>query len=449
MLRRLTIRARITLGSVIIAAVIFTIALAAAHAQVVSILAASDATLARSDLAPYASEVASASAGLVDDSGNGTLVYIRAPDGSVALDTLPHDLHERVEHREAADETFLTGEDGSSFVIVGRVVDTKSGEWSLWAARSTASSNLAMQSLDVAFVIGGIVLLIAFGLASWLLARTALRPVERMRREAAALGLDSDAVLPVAAARDELSELATTLNEFIIRVRASTAREKQVVSDAAHELRTPLSALKTQLELAHDDFDDPTALAGQVVAAEKSVARLSSLASNLLELSRLESGQATATSTTADELVSELMGSVDRARMIGLAAEAEVGFTITTPDPQARFAISPENFARLLDNLLANGLAAMSDGGTIDIDLTEEDGSLVVRVSDDGPGMDPSFLPHAFDRFSRPDDSRTASTGGSGLGLALVRAIATAAGGTVSLENTGSGLAATVSIPKM
>ena len=449
MVRRLTIRARITIGSVLIAAVIFAIGLAAAHAQVVAILSASDATLARNDLTPYIAEVTTAPAGLVDDTGNGTLVYIRDPSGSVALDTLPHDLRDRVEHRTGADETFLSAEDGPPFVVVARVVQTKSGQWSLWAARSTAASDLAMQSLDVAFVIGGIVLVIAFGLASWLLARTALRPVERMRREAESLGLDSDAVLPVSAAQDELSELATTLNEFITRVRASSAREKQVVSDAAHELRTPLSALKTQLELAHDDFDDAPALAGQVIVAERSVARLSSLASNLLELSRLESGHGTITPSTADELVSELMGSVDRARMIGLTAEAEVGFTVVAPDLDARFGISPENFARLLDNLLANGLAAVGIAGTVDVDLTEEEGSLVVRVRDDGPGMDAEFLPHAFDRFSRPDDSRTATTGGSGLGLALVRAIVSAAGGTVSLQNTGSGLAVTVSIPKM
>ena len=455
MLGRLTIRARITIGSVLVAAMIFAIAMMAAHAQVVSILSAADATLARADLDSYAIEVVANPSGLVDDSGKGLLVSVRDPGGVVKLDTLPHDIHRVVEHRAGRNETFSSGEDGTSFVVVGRLVKTTTGEWSLWAARSTASSQLAMQSLDGAFVIGGIVLLAAFGFASWLLAAAALGPVRRMRQKAESLGVDSTAVLPVARAKDELSELATTLNAFLARVRASSAREKQVVSDAAHELRTPLSALKTQLELAHDDFDDANALAAQIVAAEKSVARLSSLASNLLELSRLTGQPVPTRSSSADELVSELMGSIDRARMIGLANSAEVGFTVSlvssvsSVNARARFAISSENFGRLADNLLANSLAAIPEGGSVDAELTEEPQAIVLRITDTGPGMAEDFLPHAFDRFSRPDDSRTASTGGSGLGLALVHAIATAANGTVQLQNTASGLLATVSIPKM
>ncbi len=452
MLGRLTIRARITIGSVLVAAMIFAIAMMAAHAQVVSILSAADATLARADLDSYAIEVVANPSGLVDDSGKGLLVSVRDPGGVVKLDTLPHDIHRVVEHRAGRNETFSSGEDGTSFVVVGRLVKTTTGEWSLWAARSTASSQLAMQSLDGAFVIGGIVLLAAFGFASWLLAAAALGPVRRMRQKAESLGVDSTAVLPVARAQDELSELATTLNAFLARVRASSAREKQVVSDAAHELRTPLSALKTQLELAHDDFDDAKALAAQIVAAEKSVARLSSLASNLLELSRLTGQPVPTRPSSADELVSELMGSIDRARMIGLANSAEVGFTVSlvpSVNARARFAISAENFGRLADNLLANSLAAIPEGGSVDAELTEEPQAIVLRITDTGPGMAEDFLPHAFDRFSRPDDSRTASTGGSGLGLALVHAIATAANGAVQLQNTASGLLATVSIPKM
>ena len=115
----------------------------------------------------------------------------------------------------------------------------------------------------------------------------------------------------------------------------------------------------------------------------------------------------------------------------------------------ARFAISEENFGRLADNLLVNSIAALPRRGSVDADLRQEPAGLVLRITDTGPGIDDAFLPHAFERFSRPDDSRTASTGGSGLGLALVQAIAIAAHGTVDLRNTGTGLAVTVSIPKM
>ena len=449
MLQRLTIRARITIGSLVIAVVIFAVALAAGHAQVVSILEASDQTLANADLDSYATEVVANPRGLVDDSGRGLLVFVRDPSGVVKLDTLPRDIRRNVENRPARTESFTDGEDGSAFVVVGRLVKTDTGTWSLWAARSTAARGIALESLERAFVIGAVVLLAIFGFVSWLLAASALGPVRRMRHRAETLGIDSTAMLPVGQAKDELSELATTLNAFVDRVRASSAREKQVVSDAAHELRTPLSALKTQLELAHDDFDDASALAAQIIAAEKSVARLSSLATNLLELSRLDAQPSPVRPSSAGELITELMGSIDRARMIGLARGAEVGYTASGMDSAARFALSPQSFARLADNLLANSVAVISAGGSVDADIHVSTRGIVLRITDTGPGMDEVFLPHAFDRFSRADDSRTASTGGAGLGLALVQAIVTAAQGTVHLQNTGSGLAVTVSIPQM
>ncbi|MES2092553.1 MAG: HAMP domain-containing sensor histidine kinase [Actinomycetota bacterium] len=449
MRKRFTIRARMTIGSVLVAALIFAVALAAVRGQVVSILAASDTALARADLGSYATEVVANPSGLVDDSGKGLLVFLRDPAGRVALDTLPRDIRRLVEARKTANGSFASGEDDDAYLVVGRTVKTTSGEWTLWAARSTASSERVLKSLERTFVIGGIVLLAAFGFASWVLVVAALGPVRRMRRKAESLGMDSTALLPVAHPRDELSELATTLNAFLERVRSSSAREKQVVSDAAHELRTPLSALTTQLELAHDDFDDAPALAAQVIAAERSVARLSSLASNLLELSRIDAQPAPLRPSSADRLVSELMGCVDRARMIGLATEAEVGFTAFVVESEVQFAISAENFARLVDNLLANSIAAIPPGGTVDAELTQEPGRLVLRVTDSGPGMNEAFLPRAFDRFSRADDSRTASTGGNGLGLALVHALVTAANGTVELRNTGAGLLVTVTLPQM
>lgn len=448
-LQRLAIRTRITIGSVVVAAAIFAIAMAAGHAEVVSILSASDRSLAAADLNDYATEIKANPGGLVDDSGKGLLVFIRDPRGSIMLDALPHDVSEMVAHRVGGNETFSLDSEDGAFVVVGRSVATATGDWSLWAARSTASRDLAMQSLDRAFLVGAGGLLALFGFASWLLAAAALRPVRRMRTQAESLGVESSAILRVGPAEDELSELATTLNSFLARVRASTAREKQVVSDAAHELRTPLSALTTQLELAHDDFADAPALAARVMTAEKSVARLSSLTANLLALSRLEAQPTPARASSAEELLSELMGCIDRARLIGLAGSVEVGFSVTAVDAALRFAISPENFARLADNLLANSIAAVPRYGAVNADLSQSTAGLVLRITDTGPGMPDAFLPHAFERFSRPDDSRTAGTGGSGLGLALVQAITIAANGTVAVHNTDTGFVATVEIPHM
>lgn len=451
-LSRLSIRSRLTLGGTCIAAVIFTIALVSVHLQVTSLLSASDAQLARNDVTTYAAEIARNPSGIVDDSGEGLLVYVRSPLSGTHLDTMPHALRERLAHRAGANEQFTAEAGGAPFVIVGRTVPTPQGNWSLWAARSEASSGLALQGLDRIFLVGALILLAAFAVLSWRLASAALRPVERMRHRAEELGVggtDPAERLPVGPARDELSELATTLNAFLARVRESTEREKQMVSDAAHELRTPLAALRTQLELAHDDFGDAPALAAQITAAEGSVGRLSSLTVNLLELSRLESTNAPPAASEITTLVTELMGSIDRARMIALARCVEVGFTLDPPEPGTRFALSGDSFARLVDNLLSNAVAAVDPHGTVEVALGRAGDDLTVTVTDTGPGMPADFLPRAFDRFARADDSRTAHTGGTGLGLALVSAIVSSAGGTVALRNGDPGLVASVTLPKM
>ncbi|MFM9877816.1 MAG: sensor histidine kinase [Rhodoglobus sp.] len=447
---RLSIRARITIGSVLAAAVLLSVGLWLVRAQVNSILTGTNAVLAEGDLVSFEKDILANPDEPVDDPGTGVLVFVRAPDGERQVDTLPEFLHGVVERRDGADEQFTAQDDGESFVVVGRVVTTSAGDWSLWAARSETASQLALESLDRLLVIGGLVLLTGFGIASWLLASAALHPVRQMRERAETLGAqNSDDGLPVGPAQDELAKLATTLNEFIRRVRSSAAREKRMVSDAAHELRTPLAALRTQLELAHDDFGDAEALAAQVTAAEASVAHLSSLATNLLELSRLESSERTAGSATTRELVEQLMGSIDRARMLGLAKHADIGFELLDTDQQQHYALDPQGFGRIADNLLANAVAAIDPGGSVTATVQQTASGIVLQVSDSGHGMDETFLPRAFERFTRPDDSRSAATGGSGLGLALVKAIASAAGGTAAAENTHPGLTVSVSIPSM
>jgi two-component system OmpR family sensor kinase len=222
-----------------------------------------------------------------------------------------------------------------------------------------------------------------------------------------------------------------------------------MVSDAAHELRTPLAALRTQLELAHDDFGDANALQQEIISAENSVSRLTALANGLLELSRLEGDTTEFGPSTTSELLDEAMGSVDRARMLALAKHVDVAFATNDLDETARYSIDPSAFARLLDNLLANAVNAVGGSGSVELSLHDGDGDLEIAVRDDGPGVPQAFLPKAFDRFSRPDESRTTSSGGSGLGLALVRVIAESAGGTAQLSNEPTGAAAIVLIPKM
>jgi len=222
-----------------------------------------------------------------------------------------------------------------------------------------------------------------------------------------------------------------------------------MVSDAAHELRTPLAALTTQLELAHGDAGDADALATHLRGAEASVERLSSLATNLLELNRLEADAGHVGQAHTSELVTELMGGIDRARMLALPRSTQIGFELEVGDGELGYGMDPQAFGRVADNLLANAVAAVGAGGSVDAELSQDAAGITLAIVDDGPGMPESFLAQAFERFSRPDRGRTTAAGGSGLGLALVHALVTAAGGTVALRNRHPGFEVVVRLPKM
>ncbi|CAO1649272.1 cell wall metabolism sensor histidine kinase WalK [Salinibacterium sp. NYA9b] len=449
MFSALSIRARITLGSVAAVAVLLTIALLVVRASVDQMLIEADYSLASSDLVPLIAAITENPDGTIESPGTGVLVYVCDPSGAVQVNSVPFTVREVIDSHEQVTGTFdFRDDEKHAFVISGAVVATTSGDWVVWAARSTAASELALQRLSEILVIAAIVLLVGFALASWILATVALQPVNAMRRKAEELSADSEATLPVGPARDELSALAETLNTFLAGSRASTEREKQMVSDAAHELRTPLAALKTQLELAHSDLGDAAALAAHVSLAKASVNRLTSLASNLLELNRLDTDSGTM-QTAANGLLDEFMGSIDRARLVGMAKSARVEFTVDVADESARYAVGVHTFGRLVDNLLSNAVAAIAAKGEVVATLHQDATQLRLEVHDTGPGMSEEFIPIAFNRFSRPDNSRTAMTGGSGLGLALVHAIAVAASGTATLENTDTGLRVIVTLPNM
>lgn len=449
MIRSLSIRTRITLGSALVALLLIGTAALGIRVYAESTLHSSDVTLATTDLASFEKDLQENGGVHVDTPGAGILVLIRSPDGQTAVNTLPDEVRDSISEMRPSNSTFSATEDGSPYVVVARTVHARNGIWGLWAARSTASSRLVLAQLDAGLIIGGLLALAVFTMAAWLLATFALRPVAAMRRRAQTLsGTGAADRLPVGSANDELSALASTLNEFLDRVHDGTLRERRIVSDAAHELRTPLSVLRTQLELAHDDFGDATALQAEIIAAEGSVARLTALANGLLELSRVEQDEGETPESTASELLDEAMGSVDRARMLALPKQVDVSFQADELDASNRFLIEPSAFARLLDNLLSNAVAAVNTGGSVELALADDSNGLAVVVRDNGPGIPESFLPKAFDRFSRADESRSADTGGSGLGLALVRAIAESSGGSAYLANE-DGAVATVRLPKM
>lgn len=450
---RLRIRTRITLGSVLVALVVLVGASAALHVQFAHATAATDRSLAAGDAAPFVQDLRQNPDELPDRPSEGALVGVRARDGQWLVDTLPEAVRRglprtapRAEDDPGRDDTLVVRDGDERWTVVGeRVHDVD-----VWAARDARAGEETLRRIDRTLVIGTLLAVLAFAGTAWLLTGAALRPVERMQRTADTLGADGDGHLPVGPAEDELTALARTLNRFVDRQREDAARGRRMVSDASHELRTPLAALTARLELAHRHRGDADALEAELAAAERDTARLAALATSLLELTRLDDAPADVERSTVAELVTEVMAAVDRVRSLPEAAGRDVDLRTTVTDDSVRVGIGSPAFARIVDNLAANAVAATAPGGSVRLALDQDDTGLVLTVTDDGTGVPEDFLPRAFERFARADPSRRSVLGSSGLGLALVRGTAERAGGTATLRNRadGHGAVAEVRLPR-
>lgn len=449
-LRGQTIRGRITLSSIAIAIVLISAAAFGFLGAVNTIVASTTRTLLASDGAPYEESIHQGNTSTFSSPGEEELIAVVDPSGKVVISTLPDSLADRISKLEKLGRGVhvLTLKHMIQYDVANELVDGSTGTWHIIEARNRASGQVVLNGLKLVLAFGVLALVIGFGVAAWIVSGLALRPVNRMRERARLLSEgDSADTLPVGPARDELSALAETLNAFITSVRSASDRERQMVADASHELRTPIAVLRTQLQLAHLSTGDAVALEREVGEAEVTLDRLSNITTNLLTLSRIEAGDP-APKTTGEAIVAEFYGSMDRAIVLGSAQAVSVDFVTEGVDPLRSVAIVPADFAGLVDNLVVNAITASPRGAEVEVRLSPRDERLVLTVLDSGHGMPDSFLPVAFDRFSRASVSRPRPVGGSGLGLAIVKAIATRSGGDARLEQRPEGgLIVTVELP--
>ncbi|MEO8888062.1 MAG: ATP-binding protein [Jatrophihabitantaceae bacterium] len=287
-------------------------------------------------------------------------------------------------------------------------------------------------------ILCGLVLLLA-GPAAWLLTRAALRPVERMRRQVA--GMRADEVgsgLAIPRTRDEVARLATTFNGLLSRLSAAVEREKAFVSDAGHELRTPLAVLKGELELAQNPNRTVAELRETVSVAAEETERLVRLAEDLLLLARDD--EAPTMRLTQFLLVPLIDQAIHGVTTMARARDIEIRFdAVDVIEVHGE----PDRIRRVMDNLLTNAIRHTPAGGCVQVRAETIDADVLVTVSDDGPGFPPSFLPTAFDRFTRADTGASRpsapTSGGNGLGLAIVRSVLAGHGGTVRAANRREG----------
>lgn len=289
----------------------------------------------------------------------------------------------------------------------GRVVSAPDGAPRLVVAGAESIAHTMLVG-RTAMVLGvaAVLAALAMGAAGWVAARIALRPVTRLREAATELPVGQR--LPLPAARDELRALAETLNSLLSRRDEATRRLRQFTGDAAHELRSPVAAIRAQAEvaIAHPDPD----LAGPTledIAAEAQ--RLSSLLDDLLTLARSDAGE---------QLPVQQLDLADAVRAAATRqAEAPVTIRVTAAAPAILYA-APSDVARVLDNLLAN--AVRHARSTVRVIVLPGPIDMRLLVDDDGDGVPLEHRKLVFERFHRVDEDRDRDSGGTGLGLALV-----------------------------
>jgi len=312
--------------------------------------------------------------------------------------------------------------------------------WVVVAAESLETYEATQSQVARELAVGGAVFTAVAGLGAYGLARAALSPVERLRRQVAAISERGGAgagvaAVEVPATRDEVAALAGTMNDLLGRLQRALARQRAFVADASHELRTPLAVLRGELELAARPGRGLPELAAAVRNSSAEAERLARLTDDLLLLARSDEDRLSLRLQRTD--VGSLL-----ARSAGLAGSrlAAAGLSCRVDVPPGTCAdVDPDRIRQAVDNLIGNALRFAPRGSVIVLAARAAGGGLDIEVSDDGPGFPAGFLPHAFERFARPDSGRSRGDGGAGLGLAIVRVIAAAHGGVAAAANKPGG----------
>jgi signal transduction histidine kinase len=330
----------------------------------------------------------------------------------------------------------LAGNGSERVRVLAVPVARADGRYVVAVGSSLATTQAALDRVRAGLVGGGVAVVVLASLGAWLLAGAALGPVERLRAAVAAVPPDQPGqALQVPATRDELAALARTMNQLLGRISQALERERRLIADASHELRSPLTVLRTELELANRPGRSRAELAESVGHAATEADRVTRLAEDLLFLARTDQGGPNV-AAIRQPLHPVLAGAVTaasgRAAAAGIRLELDVDTGLDAP-------IDADRLRQAADNLLDNALRVAPRGSAVQVQAERRDGTVTLAVRDAGPGFPVEFLPHAFERFRRADPARTRQHGGAGLGLAIVEAIARGHGGRAEAANQPDG----------
>lgn len=297
------------------------------------------------------------------------------------------------------------------------------------APLQAAEARLSGLRLILAGVVFGALALAA--LIGWFLASRAMRPVDLMTRTARAIGHSTDFSrrLEEPGARDELSRLASTFNEMLARLDQAFTTQRRFLADASHELRSPLAAIRTNVEALLRGADaDPEERDASLRAIARETDRMGRLVADLLALAHADAGQPLAHQRL--ELDALLLDVYQQQRRLAGGINLALGEL-----EQVEVEGDPDRLKQLVLNLVDNALRYTPPGGDVTLDVVRQGDWAVLRVHDTGVGITVEHLPRIFERFYRVDRPRTRQSGGTGLGLAICKWVAEAHGGRIEVES--------------
>lgn len=353
------------------------------------------------------------------------LLQLYAADGSL-IDTSPDAENLTLPHVDQPTRALV---DGVDHILVVRAAVVAGADTELRLALPIGEALDATRTVVNLLVIAVPILVLLIAVLTWLIVGRALRPVETIRREVEAIGpneLHQRVADP--GVDDEVGRLAGTMNGMLARLEASALAQRRFVSDASHELKSPLASIRQHAELAHSypDRIEPAELV-EVVLTES--ARLQDIVESLLLLTRFDEGAAVAHPAPVD-LDDLALADARRLRDRGVVVD-------TGGVGPGRVEGDERMLTRALRNLTDN--AARHAASRIAVGVSTRDGSVELTVDDDGAGIPPADRERVLERFVRLDDGRARDAGGSGLGLAIVAEVVRAHGGGLRIDDSPLG----------
>lgn len=318
-------------------------------------------------------------------------------------------------------------------------------QYRLYIADKSPKPRLSSKILQLPIWMRLIIPVLISFLLCWVLARTLSRPIYRIQAAANELG-DGDLSKRVnedAKRKDELGSLAQSFNSMAEKLENSLSAQQRLIADVSHELRSPMTRLQMALALAENCSEKPEELKKHLARCEKEVGRLDQMVGNVLSLSRLENALY-ALNVEQIELSSLLQLNVQDAQYIADEKGIKIEINSST---QSVLSIDVQLMSSAISNVLNNGIKYSPDNTQILVNVFSVNDSVILEISDNGPGVSTDNIDRLFEPFYRVADARDRKTGGTGLGLAIAKQAVLAHKGTISAKNGQNGLIITIEIP--